>query len=97
MSLWTAPPAETGCREIRLLGDNSGEGTSGRATFDIESILRDEVLCLSELVKEKEAMTMGLQASFAAKERDLRKELQLCDAIIDALADTYERDKAIRI
>ncbi|RWR86287.1 hypothetical protein CKAN_01517700 [Cinnamomum micranthum f. kanehirae] len=105
MSLRTAPPAEMRRRETRPLGGNSGEGTSGTATPNIESILRDEVLQLSELMREKvmhvqfaawefeEAMTTGLQASFAAKERDLQKELQLRDAIIDALMDTYERDK----
>ncbi|RWR98086.1 serine/threonine-protein phosphatase 7 long form [Cinnamomum micranthum f. kanehirae] len=90
MSLRTAPPAEMRHRETRPLGGDSGEGTTGKATPNIESILRDEVLQLSELMKEKEAMMTGLQASFAAKERDLRKELQLRDAIIDALTDTYE-------
>ncbi|RWR85120.1 hypothetical protein CKAN_01396800 [Cinnamomum micranthum f. kanehirae] len=70
MSFRTAPLAETGRRETRPLGDDSGEETSGRAAPDIESVLREEVLRLLELVKVKEAMTMGLQASLMAKERD---------------------------
>ncbi|XXG68864.1 hypothetical protein AAC387_Pa06g1861 [Persea americana] len=93
MSLRTASPVGAGRQETHPLGNDPGEGTSGGMTPDIESALRGEVFQLSKLVKEKEAITTELQASFVAKERDWREELWLRDAIIDVLADTYERDK----
>eukprot|EP00268_Persea_americana_P044906 TRINITY_DN4549_c0_g1_i12.p1 TRINITY_DN4549_c0_g1~~TRINITY_DN4549_c0_g1_i12.p1 ORF type:complete len:227 (-),score=22.64 TRINITY_DN4549_c0_g1_i12:244-924(-) len=67
------------------------QGTSGRAASDVESVLRREVLRLSELMKEKDAMTVELRASLMAREG----ELKLRDAVIDVLADTRERDREL--
>ncbi|XXG69013.1 hypothetical protein AAC387_Pa06g1979 [Persea americana] len=93
MSFRTAPPLGTERQEARSSGDGSGKGTSGRAASNVESVLRREVLRLSELMKEKDAMTVELRASLMAREG----ELKLRDAVIDVLADTRERDRELAI
>ncbi|RWR98076.1 serine/threonine-protein phosphatase 7 long form [Cinnamomum micranthum f. kanehirae] len=65
------------------------ESYSGGSSYSVRNCAE----AIEAMMSLREAMTTGLQASFAAKEMDLRKELRLRDAIIDALTDTYERDK----